>query len=266
MLCNELSGYLQNANKETALNLLYSNYAAAQNVGVVILEKYTQPSQLTIPQVIALGSHENLNVREWCWKFYENELPRIKYEKEGAVKLLESKWDDTRSFAKNYFSEKFEEKDWDSDTLIALADSVKPDVEAFARTLITKYFQSENGEIYLQKLSQHPREKMQLFVTNYLERYASGDIERIQKLEFYFRSVLTRVNKGRIAKNRIFNFLLLEGRKSEEAARVVSNIISDISATAAIEDKARCIDILAQLKNVYNIDTPLELLPVTERS
>lgn len=266
LLCNELSGYLQDANKETALNLLYSNYAAAQNVGVVILEKYTQSSQLTIPQVIALGAHENLNVREWCWKFYENEIPRIKYEKEAAVRLLESKWADTRAFARNYFKEKFEEKDWDSDTLISLADSVKPDTEAFARELITKYFQSDSGEIYLQKLSQHPREKMQLFVTNYLERYAANDAGKLKSLEFYFRSVLTRVNKGRIAKNRVFNFLLTEGRKSEAAAVIVNAIIADVSATAAIEDKAKCIEILAQLKNIYAVETPLEILPVAEKA
>ncbi|MBX3254750.1 MAG: WGR domain-containing protein [Chitinophagaceae bacterium] len=266
LLCTELSGYLQNANKETALNLLYSNYAAAQNVGVIILEKYTRSSQLTIPQVIALGAHENLNVREWCWKFYENEIPRIKYEKEAAVRLLESKWEDTRLFAQSYFREKFEEKDWDSDTLVALADSVKPDTEAFARELITKYFQSDNGEVYLQKLSQHPREKMQLFVTNYLERYAADDVNKIKALEFYFRSVLSRVNKGRIAKNRVFGFLLEEGKKSEAAAHVVSSIISDVSATAAIEDKARCIEILLILKSIYDIETPLEILPVAEKA
>ncbi|MGN6439402.1 MAG: hypothetical protein ACTHMM_22905 [Agriterribacter sp.] len=265
LLCNELSHYLQNANKETALNLLYSNYAAAQNVGVTILEKHTDPSQLTMPQVIALGSHENLNVREWCWRFYEREIARVKYEKESAVRLLESKWDDTRSFAKNYFREKFQEKDWDSDTLIALADSTKLDTEAFARELITRYFQSHSGEVYLQKLSQHPREKMQLFVTNYLERYAANDVNKIKELEFYFRSVLTRVNKGRIAKNRVFSFLLNEGKKSEAAAQAVSGIVSDVSATAAIEDKARCIEILLTLKSIYNIETPLEILSVAEK-
>lgn len=266
LLCNELSGHLQNANRETALNLLYSNYAAAQNVGITILEKYTKPAQLTIPQVIALGAHENLNVREWCWKFYVNELARIKYEKETAVRLLESKWDDTRHFARNYFREKFEEKDWDSDTLITLADSAKPDTEAFARELITKYFQSDNGELYLQKLSQHPREKMQLFVTNYLERFASDNLDRLQSLEFYFRSILTRVNKGRIAKTRVFNFLLAEGKKSEAAARMVSAILSDVSATVAIEDKARCIELLLQLKSIYEIKTPLEIIPLAEKT
>ncbi len=259
LLCNELSNYLQNANKETALNLLYGNYSAAQNVGVVILEKYMDAAQLTMPQVIALGNHENLNVREWNWKFYSTQTGRIKYEKEISIKLLDSKWQDTRQFAMQYFRDNFTESDWNPETLITLADSVKPDVEAFGRELITKYFTTDNGVQYLLKLSQHPSEKMQLFASNYLERFAADDVQKIHSLDFYFRSILTRVNKSRIAKNRIYNFLLLEGRKSEDLAKAVSYILSDVSATAAIGDKAKCIDILLQLNDLYDVSTPVKV-------
>ncbi len=259
LLCNELSNYLQNADKETALNLLYGNYSAAQNVGIVILEKYTDPAQLTMPQVIALGDHENLAVREWSWKFYTTQTARIKYEKEISIKLLERKWNDTRQFARQYFRDNFTENDWDAETLITLADAVKPDVEAFGRELITKYFTSDNGVEYLLKLSQHPSEKMQLFASNYLERFATNDVEKIHSLDFYFRSILTSVNKGRIAKNRIYNFLLQEGRKTPDLASAVSCILSDVSATAAIGDKAKCIDILLQLKALYDVSTPVKV-------
>ncbi|MBO9199474.1 MULTISPECIES: hypothetical protein [Niastella] len=265
LLCNELSNYLQNANKELALNLLYGNYAAAQNVGIVILEKYTDPSQLTIPQVIALGGHENQNVRSWCWNFYKTQVSRIIFEKDAAVKLLDSKWADTRQFAMQFFREQFTENDWTPEALIALADSVKPDIEAYGRELITKFFTTEHGTTYLLKLTQHPSESMQLFATNYLERFAADDVERIQSLEFYFRSVLTRVNKSRIAKNRIYHFLLTEGRKSEAAAKLIGAILSDVSAIAAIGDKAKCIDVLLQLRSLYEVETPLKVKEVETR-
>ena len=158
-----------------------------------------------------------------------------------------------------YFREQFTENDWNPETLITLADSVKPDVEAFGRELITNFFNSDNGVQYLLKLSQHPSEKMQLFATNYLERFAADDVERIQALDFYFRSILTRVNKSRIAKNRIYLFLLQEGRKSEAAAKAVCAILSDVSAIAAIGDKAKCIDILIQLQALYDVNTPLKI-------
>ncbi|OQP45777.1 hypothetical protein [Niastella populi] len=266
LLCNELSNYLHNANKELALNLLYGNYAAAQKVGIVILEKYTDPAQLTIPQVIALGAHENLNVRLWCRKFYKEQVPRIKFEKDAAVKLLDSKWIDTRQFAMQYFREEFTAEDWTPEALIALADSVKPDIEAYGRELITKFFTGDQGHNYLLKLSQHPSENMQLFATNYLERYASDDVEKIQSLEFYFRSVLTRVNKSRIAKNRIYHFLLVEGRKSEAAAKTVGAILTDVSAIAAIGDKAKCIEVLLQLKSLYEVESPLVIKEIEVRS
>jgi hypothetical protein len=265
LLSNELSPYLQNANKETALKLLYSEFPAAQNLGTVILEKYTDAAQLSLQQVISLGNHENKNVREWSWRFYQTQTGRIKYESDTSVKLLDSKWEDSRQFAMQYFRENFTEKDWNSDSLIALADSVKPDIEAFGRELITKFFTAESGTEYLLKLSQHPSEKMQLFATNYLERFAAGDFEKIQSLEFYFRSVLTRVNKGRIAKDRIYNFLLEEGRKSEVAAKTVGKILSDVSATSAIGDKARCIDILLQLNALYEVSSPLRVLETEQR-
>jgi hypothetical protein len=265
LLCNELSNYLQNANKELALNLLYGNYAAAQNVGAVILEKYTDPSQLTIPQVIALGGHENLNVRIWSWNFFKTQVARIKFEKDAAVKLLDSKWADTRQFAMQFFREQFTENDWTPEALIALADSVKPDIEAYGRELITRFFTTDNGTTYLLKLTQHPSERMQLFATNYLERFAADDVEKIQSLEFYFRSVLTRVNKSRIAKNRIYHFLLTEGRKSEVAAKLIGGILSDVSAIAAIGDKAKCIEVLLQLRSLYEVETPLKVKEIETR-
>ena len=266
LLCNELSGYLQNVNKGMALKLLYGNYTAAQNLGVTILEKYTDPSQLSLPQVIALGNHENLEVRSWCWKFYREQGARIKYEQVSSIKLLETKWTDTRQFAIQYFRESFAEKDWSAEILITLADSVKPEVETFGRELITRYFDDENGPLYLEKLSQHPSEKMQLFTTNYLERYAGGNAERIRSLEGYFRSVLTSVNKNRIAKNRVYRFLLEEGRRSETVAGTVAAILTDISATAAIGDKAACIDVLLELQSLYELSTPLTIHPIETRA
>ncbi len=266
LLCNELSNYLQNANKDQALHLLYSHYPAAQNVGVTILEKYTDRAQLTLPQVVALGGHENLTVRAWCQQFYLAEIPRIRFEKEAAIKLLESKWEDSRVFAMKFFREQFREEDWDISTLITLADSVKPEVEAFGRELITKYFNSDKGEEYLLKLSQHPSEKMQLFATNYLERFAVNDPVKLAGLEFYFRSVLTRVNKSRVAKDRIYRFLLEEGRKSPEAAGIVGQLLSDVSATAVAGDKSKCITILLQLKALYALETPLQVKETETRT
>ena len=106
---------------------------------------------------------------------------------------------------------------------------------------------------------------MQLFATNYLERFASGNTERLRSLDFYFRSVLSRVNKARIAKNRIFQFLLKEGKQSEDAAKLIAKIMSNISGTVSIEDKAKCIEIMYELNKLYKLNLPLTIHLVEER-
>ena len=266
LLKNELIGYINNAEKETVLRLVYSQYVPAQEFGIAILEKYIDPAGFTIRQVIAFGNHETLAVREWCWKYFSNNVARIKFEREESIRLLDAKWDDTRDFAKTFFRDNFSENDWSTETLVGIADSVRPDIEAYGRELITKFFTDKDGEEYLMRLSQHPGEKMQLFATNYLERFASGDVKKIEALEFYFRSVLSRVNKARVAKNRVFQFLLNEGKQSDEAAKIISKIISNISATVSIDDKAKCIEIMYELGRLYKLEQPMIMQPVEERA
>jgi predicted DNA-binding WGR domain protein len=264
-LIQDLIVFINNADKEMVLRLVYSQYIPAQEFGIAILEKYIDPATFTIRQIIALGNHETLSVRQWCWKYFSANVARIKFEREEAIRLLDTQWDDTREFAKQFFKDNFSANDWSPETLVGIADSVRPDIEAYGRELITRFFEDKEGENYLLKLSQHPGEKMQLFATNYLERFASGNMERMGSLVFYFRSVLSRVNKARTAKNRVFQFLLKEGKQSEEAAKLVANIISNVSATVSIDDKAKCIEIMYELNKLYKLDMPIIIHPVEER-
>jgi len=70
-------------------------------------------------------------------------------------------------------------------------------------------------------------------------------------LEYYFRSVLTRVNKARVAKDRILKFLEQEALRDVAAAEIIAPIIDDMSAQSTVQDKATCIHILTEIKNVY---------------
>jgi len=267
ILGNELVGHLHDIDKATALRLTYSNYRATQAFGVLVLEKYIPPAELTLKQVIATGNHELREVREWCWRFYEQQLPRIRYERDDAIGLLDAKWDDTRTFAMQFFRTHFRDEDWSPETLVAIADSVNPIVQAFGRELLTRFFKAEDGLNYLLKLSQHPGVSMQTFATNYLAQYAAGEPDRLRELEFYFRSVLSRVNKARVAKERIFTFLEQEALKSDEAAQYIAVIIAHISATVAIGDKARCIQIMRNIHEQYpDITLPVQFIAIPEHS
>jgi hypothetical protein len=182
------------------------------------------------------------------------------------VRILDAKWDDSRQFAFQFFRERFTEREYTPEILISICDSVREDVQQFGRDLITRYFRDEDGPEYLLKLSEHPTAALQLFVTNYLARYAADNPGRLRELQPYFTAVLCRVNRGRVAKDRVFEFLRGEARKDEQAARVVAEIFARQSATAAIGDRATTISALAEIKRTHpQVSVPIEIVAVALR-
>ncbi|RYU95765.1 HEAT repeat domain-containing protein [Emticicia agri] len=261
ILTHQLVNYLQSVDSTTIIRLIHANYRPAQDLGLVLLRQYINPDILTIRHIIDIGNHEMIAYREWVWSFFNESVARIKYERDEAIRLLDSKWDDNRAFAIHFFRTNFTQDDWSPEVLAGIVDSVKPDIEAFGRELISRFFDEEQGEEYLLKLSQHPSVSVQLFATNYLQRFATGDASKLAGLATYFRSALTRVNKGRSAKARIFAFLHQEAMQSAEAAEIVADILRDISATVSIEDKAICITIMRDLQKKYNnLSVPIKVL------
>lgn len=250
-MTDHLHDFWNDLSTKDIIILIHSNYRDSQLTGYEILKNYDKPNDFSIRQIISLGNHEILAIRQWCWNYFKNNAARIRYERDKALLILDSKWEDTRTFAFHFFQTQFTEADWDTDTLITITDSVRPDVEKFGKELITQYFKSENALEYLTKLSEHPSTSIQLFISNYLTLYAADNPGKIKELEHYFRSTLTRVNKGRIAKDRIFAFLWQEALKNEEAACVITAIIDDLSAQTTVQDKATCIEILTGIKNLY---------------
>nr|WP_315238457.1 WGR domain-containing protein [uncultured Flavobacterium sp.] len=233
------------------IKLTHAHYRESQLTGYEILKKYARKDDFTIRQIISLGNHEILAIRQWCWNYFMDKKERIRAERNNALGILDTSWDDTRTFAFHFFKTEFDETDWDLECLISIVDSVLPAVEQFGKEMITRYFNPDDGITYLTKLSEHPSVNIQFFVTNYLSTYATDNLSKIKELDFYFRSVLTRVHKSRIAKQRIFQFLHQEGKKNEEAAIFVTEIIDSVSATASIQDKAACIEILTDLKTLF---------------
>ncbi len=258
LLLTYFDDYLAKITLKTTLNLLHGNYREGQFVGFHILKNHiissknnTEEKEISIRQIVALAAHELLEIRSWTLEYYKNNIARIRYERDEALRILDAKWEDVRQKVMVFFRENFTENDWDVDSLISVADSVRPDVEAFGKELITKFFEEKDGEKYLTMLSQHPSNSMQLFATNYLERFATGNLSRLKEMELYFRTVLMQVNKGRIAKDRVLDFLEKEALSSKETAFWVVPLFNDLVATSAVQDKERFIQILQKLKVNY---------------
>lgn len=258
----ELKDHLHYLVPDIMLDLLYSTRKPAHEVGYEALRLHGEGDKLTIRQIVQMGSNEMHKVREWVWNYYNSSVDRIKSELAEAVRMLDARWEDSRDFTMEYLRDKLEEKDWTPDVLVSICDSVNPMVRQFGKERITTYFNKEHGEQYLLQLSQHPSGDLQHFATNYLNDYAADQPENIEKLERYFTTVLAGVNKAGVAKKRIFTFMQQEGLKDEVAAQTVARVIARQSASMAITDKARCIEIMRDLQNAF----PKIALPVTKKA
>ncbi|MEM9822856.1 MAG: WGR domain-containing protein [Bacteroidota bacterium] len=261
LLTVDLQDQLKVLSLEQTLQLLYAPRKAAHRLGGHLLHHFINAEDLTIRQMVRLGSNELVKVRQWVWQAYEQNVMRIKYESREAVRLLDASWEDSRDWAFEFFSSKFTSADWSADVLVSICDSVFPMVQQFGRAMITQHFQAEDGEQYLLQLSEHPSPDLQHFATNYLQEYAADQPKKIEELEHYFITLLSQVNKAGVAKKRIFAFLKAEGIKSVSTATVVARVISRQSATMAIGDKSRCIQIMRDLSNHFpQLNLPLNQL------
>jgi predicted DNA-binding WGR domain protein len=266
----DLVGWMSGVSRETAMRLLKAQSTAAQELGGLVLianqEHWTQ--HFDTSEIVKLASHEILAVREAARQMFLQRLNTFRTDTAellAAVRILEAKWDDSREFASRIFSTEFSPEDFPPEILVSICDSIKEDVRQFGRDLVTRNFQQSYGDEYLLKFSEHPATDMQLFVTNYLESYAVNNPERLQALTPYFVTVLSRVNKGGVAKRRVFAFLEQEALKSEAAAMVVAEILTRQSVTIAIGDKAKAIQIMLKIHRQYpQIYLPIQVQAVAE--
>jgi hypothetical protein len=247
LLTKELKANLPLIDRDVIFRLLNAEHLYAQELAAALIKEFVDMTTFAVRNIVRLANHKVLNVRQIAWNAFNNQIPRMRYEAEEALRLLDSDWEDSRSFARTYFRNHFTAENWTPQFLVSLCDSVREDVQAFGTELLTKFFTEANGADYLLQLSQHPRPRLQLYATNYLDRYAANQPETITKLEQYFVTVLSQVNRGRIAKDRIFAFLHRESLKNEAVARLVADIIGRVSATNLIQDRARSIEILRDI-------------------
>ncbi|PTL75589.1 hypothetical protein [Vitiosangium sp. GDMCC 1.1324] len=266
LLSGELSPALAALPVETAWRLLESEDADAQTVGAALLARPGAVLTVDVPRAVKLAGHDVLAVREWAWRWLEAHIPEVRAELSTAVGLLDSRWDDARAFGFRYFRERFAPEDFSLEVLVSVADSVRKDVQAFGRDMLTRSFREADGPALLLRLSEHPAPAVQLFATNYLDRFASGNPAMVEQLAPYFTRVLSQVNKGRVARQRVLGFLQREGRGTEAGGRVAMEVLHRMSATIAIEHRAAALEAMLSIAKAQpSIPIPFHVRPVEVR-
>lgn len=265
VLREDLFGFVKALPAEDVFRLLQSKSAHAQELGGLLLQD-RDPSELSIEQIVKLASHDVLSVREASWRAFSASIDRVKASLAEASRVLDATWDDSRAFAFGFFRERLGADAFHADVLVTILDSVRPDVQAFGRELTTRWFRDEDGPALMTKLSEHPSVAVQLFTTNYLERYATDRPGQLESLMPYFTSVVSRVNQGRVAKQRVLAFLEAEGQKSPEAARLVIDLLHRLAAVVAVEYRGAAIAAMVAIHHAQpGVPLPLRIKPPPAR-
>jgi hypothetical protein len=236
-----------------------SRYGYGQMLGFEMLKRETDTA--AIEDLVEWSVHELAALREWAREHLE--IGVLRSEPALMLKLLEGPYDDSREWAFSFCRDHLNDGDWSPQALVAVCDSTNSAARSFGRELVTRLFREEDGPLYLARLSQHPSVEVQLFATHYLERFASGAPERIAGLDLYFRTVLSRIGAGRVAKQRVLAFLEKEALADRAVAAQVSALLERQAGTVAIQDKAVMIRILNSLRLAWpDLQGPLKIKPV----
>ena len=260
----ELVVVLEPMHTEVDSNLLWRLLNAkskmAEWVGALILPA-RKADEFSVKQLALLTKNPTVSVRDWALDSFEADVSLTHNNYSEAIRILDNRWDDSRKRAIEFFQNNFDESFWNSERTIAVCDNVYPDVQRFGRDLVTRFFNQDQGEEYLIKLSQHPSANVQLFVSGFLKEYASNQPNIILSLQPYFTSVLSQVNRGRIIKNRIISFLFDEAQNNAEVARMVAELFSDQSISMVISDKMQYIKTLFKLQTQFTeMKTPVVII------
>ncbi|WEF31754.1 hypothetical protein [Pseudoduganella chitinolytica] len=246
--------------------LLAAQGKGAQRLGALLVGHFT-PAQFDVRDWAAFGRNQNAAVRRWAYAAFTAHPEAARADMEAALRLFDSKFDDTREFATHFFSTACGAADWTPLLLVNLCDHADPAAQRFGRAMITQHFDIADVTEFMFKLSQHPSANMQLFVSTWLESACGGDADKLRRLEPYFLTVLSQVNRGRVVKGRVQRFLREQAMLSEEIGAVVARLFARQVVTVAVADKAQYIEGLRAIQQRYPALPPaLTIVPPTVRA
>lgn len=255
-----LSSSLNQLDKDTLWRMIHAKSLAAQKLGAELLTTRL-PLELSVKQWVVLANHPDHLIRDYGLTAFTSHPQAALAQSAASLALLESDWPATREFGFAFFRQHYSAQVWTPELIVTLCDSQREDVQEYGRELLQTFFQREQGEEYLLKLSQHPAVTVQRFVTHFFEEYAGGKPDVILALKPCFLAILSQVNRGRIAKDRTLQFLTQQASVSPQVLEMVAALLTRLSLTVVQKDKAPLIKAMLQLQQRYpQLNLPLEII------
>lgn len=241
----------------TLWRLLQARANGARMMGAKLLQS-REPQRFSVRQLARLGNHPFAAVRRFALQAFADDEARFRADPQNAVLLVESEWDDVRTTAVNRLTS------WPSDALPApalavMADSTVPAVQDGARLLLRRSLADGDVAEVLERVLEHPSGSFHLFVTELITGDTLADAGIFAKFLTQARIILMQINRGRVAKNRIFTALRNEALAHRNRAADIAQLLHDFTLSVTLRDKAPALIILRDIARAW----PDLTLPVT---
>lgn len=261
LLTNALAVGLGEVDQALVWRMTRSPYMHARQVAAVIFDKHIDAVSLSVREWVLLAHSDHAALRRYGCDACQQHVDRVSADLDEAVRLPDTDWEDTRAVGFALFHSGSVCEALQPAHLVALCDSIRPEVRAFGQDLLTRRFEQEQGREFLLKLSEHPVADMQMTAANWLLRHAGDTADDLRRLQPYLTTVLMRVNQSRVAKTRIYHFLAERVGSDRACAEVVRDILAPISQTIARGDRDRCMAILYQVARQHSdLTTPVQVI------
>lgn len=251
-LIESLTGPLAQASSRlshgTTLHLLQARSKIAQRFGEWLLLHQAE-GLFTITDWVTLACCDTHVVRQRAISILDkkyNELaPR------QLLPIVDGRWEDSRQEILRWLKERVPDTYWTRSDLIALADHAIPSVRELGCSYLAIRLSSGQDTECLFALSEHPSVSIQEFVANWLHLTLREHLDRLTSFQPYFRTVLSKVNRGRHIKRTLHGLLHAYALDSEESAKEVAHLFNWLSATASVMDKAKYIASLCAIQQRF---------------
>ena len=111
LLMNYLDSHLNSIPTKMVFQLENSRYREANILSSFLMEQIDF-SKESLTNIIRLASHEMLDIRQYCFTYFNNNIGRVRYESAEALNLLDATWADSRQFGFDFFEKHYKAGDW----------------------------------------------------------------------------------------------------------------------------------------------------------
>ncbi|SFJ73945.1 hypothetical protein [Thermoflavimicrobium dichotomicum] len=233
---------------EKILKLLHSDLQSLRDFALKLLEsKQVLAGQFPSPELLSLAHARDAAVRAWA----RDRLIQVmeKVDEDGLVYLTQTDWDDTRNWMFGYLKTLSDEKVTPK-LIYGLLDSARTDIQQFAMEMAAIYEKRIDLTELMLRASESPDLNVQAYALDLADR-VRWDEEILRRMEYFFRTVLFYVGKGRKLKQKALRLLLQLGESDSNMAQIVLSLLADVARTSGQKDFEEILRMMAKIKQRY---------------